>query len=261
MSGSGDADGLTASIRAALEELLLTLADDEFVLGFWDSEWTGIAPQLEEDVAMSSLATDELGHARAFYELLGALTGRDPDAIAYDRGPEDFRHARILDHPRTDWAFSIARRWLYDTADAVRLEALVVSSYLPLAGLVAKIQREERYHLMHADAWLRRLAHADGEARDRLIAALATLRGDATSVFAPLDGEAALIEARILGASMADLRTTWLDRVGATLRELDLPLPDASAPIDRSRLDHSEAFRWLWGEFTSVRRPDPAATW
>ena len=65
MSGSGDADGLTASIRAALEELLLTLADDEFVLGFWDSEWTGIAPQLEEDVAMSSLATDELGHARA----------------------------------------------------------------------------------------------------------------------------------------------------------------------------------------------------
>ena len=188
MSGSGDADGLSDSTRVALEELLLTLADDEFVLGFWDSEWTGIAPQLEEDVAMSSLATDELGHARAFYELLGALTGRDPDAIAYDRGPEDFRHARILDHPRTDWAFSVARRWLYDTADAVRLEALVASSYAPLAGLVAKIQREERYHLMHADAWLRRLAHADGEPRDRLIAALATLRGDATSVFAPLDG-------------------------------------------------------------------------
>ena len=123
--GSGTPD---APARAGLEELLLTLADDEFVLGFWDSEWTGIAPQLEEDVAMSSLATDELGHARAFYELLGTLTGRDPDAIAYDRPPEDFRHARILDHPRTDWAFSVARRWLYDTADAVRLEAFDESS-------------------------------------------------------------------------------------------------------------------------------------
>jgi ring-1,2-phenylacetyl-CoA epoxidase subunit PaaC len=252
---------LPASTKSALEELLLTLADDEFVLGFWDSEWTGIAPQLEEDVAMSSLATDELGHARAFYELLGELSGRDPDSIAYDRGPDAFRHARILDHPRTDWAFSVARRWLYDTADAVRLAALAESSYAPLAGLVVKIQREERYHLMHADAWLRRLAGAGGEPRDRLVAALSTLSGDATSVFAPLDGEAALIDAGILATSMTGLRASWLERVGVTLMELDLPLPDADAPIERGRLDHSDAFRWLWGEFTSVRRLDPAATW
>lgn len=252
---------LSATTRVALEGLLLTLADDEFVLGFWDSEWTGIAPQLEEDVAMSSLATDELGHARAFYELLGSLTGRDADAIAYDRSPEDFRHARILDHPRTDWAFSVARRWLYDTADAVRLEALAASSYAPLAGLVVKIQREERYHLMHADAWLRRLADADGEPRARLVAALAALSADATSVFAPLNGEAALIEAGILAQSMTDLRAAWLERVGGSLTELRLPQPDGDATLDRARLDHSDAFRWLWGEFTSVRRLDPAATW
>ena len=47
------------------------MADDEFVIGFSDSEWTGIAPLLEEDVAMSSLAQDELGHAAALYGLLG----------------------------------------------------------------------------------------------------------------------------------------------------------------------------------------------
>ena len=256
--GSGTLD---AQARAGLEELLLTLADDEFVLGFWDSEWTGIAPQLEEDVAMSSLATDELGHARAFYELLGTLTGRDPDAIAYDRPPDDFRHARILDHPRTDWAFSGARRWLYDTADAVRLEALAESSYEPLARLVVKVRREERYHLMHADAWLRRLAGADGEPRRRLVDALEALRGDATSVFAPLDGEGALVDDGVVAASMTELRDTWLQRAGATLAELRLPLPDASADIRRARHDHSDAFRWLWGEFTSVRRLDPAATW
>ena len=129
--------GLRAPEQDGLAALLLALADDELVIGYWDSEWTGIAPQLEEDVAMSSLATDELGHARAFYMLLGDLTGRDPDAIAYDRTVADLRHARIVDHPRTDWAFSIARRWLYDTADAVRLEALAESTYEPLAELVA----------------------------------------------------------------------------------------------------------------------------
>ncbi len=107
-----------------LEDLLLALADDEFVIGFIDSEWTGIAPMLEEDIATSSISQDELGHATALYGLLAELTGRDPDAIAYDRAPEEFRHCRLLDHPRGDWAFTIARRYLYETADAVRLEAL-----------------------------------------------------------------------------------------------------------------------------------------
>ena len=69
------------------------MADDEFVIGFTDSEWTGIAPLLEEDVAMSSLAQDELGHAAALYGLLAELTGADPDALAYDREPAEYRHA------------------------------------------------------------------------------------------------------------------------------------------------------------------------
>src|SRR6185295_12060095 len=73
---------------AALAGLLRSMADDEFVIGFSDSEWTGIAPLLEEDVAMSSLAQDELGHAAALYGLLGTLTDADPDALAYDREPD-----------------------------------------------------------------------------------------------------------------------------------------------------------------------------
>jgi len=245
----------------ALEALLLSMADDEFVLGFWDSEWTGIAPLLEEDIAMSSLATDELGHARALYGLLGDLTGRDPDAIAYDRAPEDFRHARLLDHPRTDWAFSMARRWLYDTADAVRLEALAASTYSPLADLVTKIRREERYHLLHVDAWLRRLATTPGEPRDRLGAALDALGPDATTVFSLLPDEERLIDDGIIAGSMASLSDRWLAEATTILTSLALPVPATAADLARGRIEHSAAFRWLWGEFTSVRRLDPAAAW
>jgi ring-1,2-phenylacetyl-CoA epoxidase subunit PaaC len=249
------------AVRDGLEALLLSMADDEFVLGFWDSEWTGIAPLLEEDIAMSSLATDELGHARALYGLLGDLTGRDPDAIAYDRAPEEFRHVRLLDHPRTDWAFSMARRWLYDTADAVRLEALAASTYSPLADLVAKIRREERYHLLHVDAWLRRLATTPGEPRDRLSAALETLGPDATTVFSPLPGEAALVSAGVIAGSMASLADRWLAEATTILTSLALPVPAAEVDLAGGRTGHSAAFRWLWGEFTSVRRLDPAAAW
>ena len=245
----------------ALAELLGSMADDEFVIGFSDSEWTGIAPLLEEDVAMSSLAQDELGHAAALYGLLGGLIGTDPDALAYDREFAEYRHCRLLDHGRGDWAMTIARRFLYDTADVVRLEALAAGSWAPLTGLVAKLLREERYHRMHAGAWLDRLARVDGEPRDRLLAALAELGPDAATVFTPLPGEPALIEAGILAAPMDELETGWRDAIGPVFARLGLPMPPPARDPERGRLDHGEAFRWLWGEFTSVRRSDPGATW
>ncbi|MFI5261212.1 MAG: 1,2-phenylacetyl-CoA epoxidase subunit PaaC [Candidatus Limnocylindrales bacterium] len=253
--------GLEAGLLAGLEDLLLAMADDEFVIGYWDSEWTGIAPLLEEDVAMSSIAQDEIGHARALYSLLGELTGRDPDAIAYDRPPDAFRHCRLVDHPRTDWAFTIARRYLYETADAVRLAALAESTFLPLAGLVAKIRREETYHLAHAEGWLRRLADAHPEGRTRLLAALRALAPDAATVFTPLPGEADLVAAGILDRPNAALADEWRLSLVPRFDVLDLPTPGPAADPSTGRTLHSDGFRWLWGEFTAVRNLDPVATW
>jgi len=193
---------LDATTRDALAELLLAMADDEFVLGFWDSEWTGIAPILEEDVAMSSVSQDEIGHAKALFELLAGLTDDDADRIAFGRAPEGYRHAALMNHARTDWAFSIARRFLYENADAVRLESLAASSYQPLADLAVKMRREETYHLLHFALWLRRLAEGGEESRGRLAAQIERLWPDAQAVFAPLAGEACLVAARILPESL-----------------------------------------------------------
>ena len=263
MSGPSDgpADELAPDVRAALTGLLLAAADDELVIGFMESEWTGIAPLLEEDVAMSSLAQDELGHAQALYGLVGRLSGRDPDSIAYDRPPDDFRHARLLDHPRGDWATTIARRYLYDTADAARLSALAGSSWRPLAELVAKVRREERYHLMHADAWLERLARGGDEPRERLVRALLALGPDAGSVLAPVSGIDVLVGAGVVTATAADQAAAWRASVEPRLRALDLPLPPRFVGPAPARGDHSDAFRWLYDEMTSVRQLDPAAVW
>jgi ring-1,2-phenylacetyl-CoA epoxidase subunit PaaC len=245
----------------ALDELLRSMADDEFVIGFSDSEWTGIAPLLEEDVAMSSLAQDELGHAQALYALLADIIGTDADAIAYDREPEDYRHCRLLDHGRGDWAMTIARRYLYDTADAVRLDALAAGTWKPLAELVAKLQREERYHRMHATVWFERLARGGADPRARLIAALDELADDAATVFSPLSDEAVLVGGGILEASMAELERRWRAAIAPVFGALDIAMPPAARDAQRGRLDHGEAFRWLHGEFTMVRRSDQGATW
>jgi ring-1,2-phenylacetyl-CoA epoxidase subunit PaaC len=246
--------------RDALAELLLSVADDEFVIGFWDSEWTGIAPMLEEDVATSSIAQDEIGHARALYELLAELTDDDADRIAYGRAPADFRHAALLNHARGDWAFSVARRYLYETADAVRLSALASSSHKALAALAGKMRREETYHLLHADAWLRRLAEPGPETGERLAGALLRLWPDAHEVFAPLAAEDVLVRDGFLPQPMSALHADWQRQVRPILEPITGPLPDAGPTVE-GRRRRTEDFAWLHGEFTSVARAEAGAMW
>src|SRR2546421_7732496 len=130
---------------------ILEIADDELILGWRNSEWTGIAPLLEEDVAFSSIAQNEIGHARALYELAARELETTADELAFDRSPEEYRCSKLIQLPLVpDWAATVARHYLYEQADEQRLAALKESGDAALAGLAAKIDREEVYHRMHA---------------------------------------------------------------------------------------------------------------
>jgi ring-1,2-phenylacetyl-CoA epoxidase subunit PaaC len=150
---------------------LLEIADDELILGWRDSEWTGIAPLLEEDVAFSSIAQNEIGHARALYELVARERGTNADELAFDRSPEEYRCSALVEKRLLDWEKTIARHYLYEEADATRLERLKQSDDPEVAGLAAKIDREEAYHRMHAQMWFDRLKD-----EQRFTAALDELR-------------------------------------------------------------------------------------
>src|SRR5919199_603495 len=133
---------------------ILEIADDELILGWRNSEWTGIAPLLEEDVAFSSIAQNEIGHARALYELAARELGTTADALAFDRSPDEYRCSRLVQLRLVpDWAATIARQVLYEEADERRLAVLKRADDRELAGLAAKIDREEGYHRMHAQMW------------------------------------------------------------------------------------------------------------
>ena len=214
-------------------DLLLELADDELILGWRDSEWTGIAPFLEEDVAFSSIAQNEIGHARALYELAARDLGAAADELAFDRSPDDYRCAPLVELRRLDWAQTIARHYLYETADAVRIEELKRSDDAEVAGLAAKIDREEVYHRMHAEMWVDRLrATADG--RTRFERAVEELWPYSLGVLPASHRHA-------LGAGVA--------------ARLSLDLPDVQ-PIERAV--HTEELAELWEEMTMVRRSQPA---
>src|SRR5438067_3760011 len=254
-----------------LHTLLLALADDEFILGYRNSEWTGIAPMLEEDVAFSSMAQDEIGHARLMYQMLEAESGISADKIAYARQPEEFLSCKLMDHRKLDWAHAVARQFLYDTADHVRLEALARSSYEPLANASQKIIREEKYHLMHGDMWLNRLATLSDDSRQRLIDALDAIWPDALGIFEELPDESDLVAQGILPEPNSQLLTEWLAEIAPYFLNLDLPFPAVEdsgtyrpivEPVYGGRRgQHTPEFTELWEEMTSVYRLDPEAVW
>jgi ring-1,2-phenylacetyl-CoA epoxidase subunit PaaC len=153
------------------QQQLLEIADDELILGWRDSEWTGIAPLLEEDVAFSSIAQNEIGHARALYELVARERGTTADELAFDREPGEYRCSPLVELRLLDWEKTIARHYLYEEADARRLGELKRSDDAEIAGLAAKIDREETYHRMHAQMWFDRLSD-----EPRFTAALEELR-------------------------------------------------------------------------------------
>ena len=218
-------------------DLLLELADDELILGWRNSEWTGIAPFLEEDVAFSSIAQNEIGHARALYELAAAELGTTADELAFDRKPEEYRCAPLVQLRRLEWARTIARHWLYETADEIRLAALKESDDPEIAGISAKIDREEAYHRMHAEMWLDRLL-ASQEGRARLNEAMDELWPYALGV---LDDEL-----------RPELRRRAEERLERDLADVE-PVP---------REVHEAELRELWEEMTMVRRSEPSgARW
>jgi ring-1,2-phenylacetyl-CoA epoxidase subunit PaaC len=235
---------LTDEEREAVELLLFRLADDEFVIGDRYTDWQVRSPTLESDLALSNIAQDEIGHARLWYDLLEDFEYDEMDLI-WEREPADFKHGTLCELPfdEGDWADVMLRSYLYDVAEAIRLEALVDSSYPRIRDRVEKVLGEEDYHVQHGRRWLERLAEsADG--RERLQSALDRLAPHATTLFEPADED---IEARIsdLGlrsATLAEMRAEWLETVSAFLGSLDLdlgepPLPDVTGR-DGHHTDH-----------------------
>jgi len=240
--------------------LLLALADDELILGHRHSEWTGWAPMIEVDLAFSSIAQDEIAHAQILYELAEPLDGREPDALALGRHPGEYRNAIVCEHDSRDWGYTLARHYLYDVADDVRLGSLESSSWSELAKAVSVIRLEERYHLDHARSWLRRLTGAGHG--DHLSGALATVAGEVSALFEPLWEEDVLVRSGELPRPHDELRQEWQDRVTSELSSYGLPVPDFTPAATGGRYgQRSPDFAPLWEDLTGLYRTHQGATW
>lgn len=256
-------NNLSQEYTLALKELLYKMADDQLILGHRNSEWTGIGPVIEEDIAFGSLAQDKVGQAYNLYQLLNDLGENDPDQIAFNRKVEDFKCCHFVEYPIGEYDFSLIRHFLFDHAELLRFEMLSTSSYQPLANLAKKFKGEIKYHVFHANTFISQLSKGTEESRKRMQVALDYAFPLALSIFEPSPYKETLIKENIFAGEEA-LKEKWLNVVSGILENADLQIPqvkDQEACFGGRKGLHTLYLAPMLKEMTEVFATDASAYW
>ena len=240
------------------------MADDALIIGHRNSEWTGIGPMLEEDLAFSSMAQDKIGHAIALYTILHEVLGEaDPDTLGFKRTEKEFKSCHLVEQPIGEYDFSTIRHFLFDHAELLRYESLTQSSFQPLAQLAKKVKGEIKYHVMHADTFVKQLSNGNEESKARMQQALNNTWHLALGIFEAGEYELELTSNNIFIGEV-ELKKRWLEKVTPLLESYGLTIPatDETKIANGGRKGyHTEYLKPLLDEMCEVTRTDIDAEW
>lgn len=247
-----------------VKDLLYKMADDALIIGHRNSEWTGIGPMLEEDLAFSSMAQDKIGHAQALYKILHEVLGEpEPDKLGFMRTEKEFKCCQLVELPIGEYDFSIVRQFLFDHAELLRYEMLSQSSFQPLAQLAKKVKGEIKYHVLHADTFVKQLASGTEESKARMQSSLNYAWHYALGIFETSEFEGDLIAQNIFPGE-EELKERWLRKISTIIESAGLKVPatDETKIVYGGRKGfHSEYLKPLLHEMTEVVRLDLNAEW
>ncbi len=238
-------------------EFLTAFADDEHLIGSHHAWWIGIAPFLEEDLAFCSIAQDELGHALALYDLVTD----DIDQFALRRDRSAYRSCDFVEMVMPDWADTLVRHWLYDTAEHLRWEALADSSSVEVRGIAARALTEESFHVKHARLMVSRSVQSE-QARNIVIDSLQRLLPHSATMWASVAGEAEALTSGVTTMSSEQLAEQYAQALRNDVNEWGLDVPIVLEPTGQShRLERHHDFDDFYASLNLVMDLDPTANW
>lgn len=260
---------MTASIqidRSLPQQYLLRLGDTCLILGQRLGEWCGHAPVLEEDIALTNMALDLIGQARALLTHAGRAQGFDEDQLAFLRDERDYLNPTLVELPNGpgrpgDFALTVQRNLMVATLLKLLWQKLADSSDAELAAIAGKAVKEARYHQQHAADWVVRLGDGTDESHRRSQDALNMLWRYTPELFeADAVDEAAVASG--LGPRWADVRADWAAEVGDVLAEAGLATP-AETPFRSTgkRGVHTEHMGYILAEMQHLQRAFPGGAW
>lgn len=249
--------------QEALFNYTLRLGDTSLILAQRLSEWTGHGPFLEEDLALTNIALDIFGRAKALLEYAAKTEGkgRTEDDLAFFRNDREYFNALITEQPNGDYAKTIVRQALVDCFDLAFYTALAESKDETLAGIAAKSIKEITYHKRHSFSWVNRFGNGTEESFNRLQQGLNEIWPYAGELFEMNETDAALIKEGI-AVDLSTLKANWEKEIHQLLTAANLVVPESTYTQSGSRKGlHSEHLSYILAEMQSLPRMHPTAKW
>ena len=247
---------------------VLRIADTCLIHAQRLAEWCGHGPVLEEDIALTNMALDLLGQARALLTHAAALEGGgfDEDQLACLRDERDFFNLTLVEQPMRrssahapggDFADTVLRNFLLAAWLKALWAGFAASKDATLAAIAAKALNEARYHVEHAGDWVVRLGDGTEESAQRMRSALQRAWPYTNEMFADdaIDGCG-------LGPTRSSLRAAWDAEVATVFADAHLAAPPATPFLSTgTKGRHSEHLGFMLAEMQVLQRQFPGGRW
>jgi 1,2-phenylacetyl-CoA epoxidase catalytic subunit len=210
-----------------MRRILTVSADTELVSAPAYLRAAQHAPALNNFGSAMSIVQDELAHAHIGYRLLGDL-GVDAPALIYERAPQDFKYPYAFDVPLDSWHELVLANAFYDQAGFVLLSDVHESStFGPWKRALAKVDKEETFHLRHGRTWVKKLCE-DPDDKRRLQESIDWMFILTLEWFGLPDERkrhGIQLEYGFKGKTNDELRQAWMAEVVPFMEEVGLDVP------------------------------------
>ncbi len=262
----------------------LQLADNALILGHRLSEWCGHGPVLEQDIALTNMALDHLGQARAFYQYAAEIYNTLPepekkevfsspfflennlplteDHLAYLRDAWDFKNVLLTEQPNGDWAYTIARSFFYDQYAVLLYQSLKQSNDPAIAAIAEKSLKEATYHSRWSSEWVIRLGDGTELSKQKMQQALTDTWPYTGELFMMSDAEQAMLKEGV-APGIDHLQASWNSYISGVIEEATLEqLPaDTWMHSGGKQGTHSEYLGYILAEMQFMQRAYPGLEW
>lgn len=210
-----------------IRRILTVSADTEFISAPSYLRAAQDAPAFNNFGSAMSIVQDELAHAHIGYRLLGDL-GVDMDWLIYERPAHQFKHPYAFDVPLNTWVELVCANAMYDQAGFVLLGDVHASStFGPWKRALAKVDKEETFHLRHGRTWLKKLTK-DPDGRQQVQAAVDWMFILTLEWFGLPDSlkqHSVQLDYGFKGKSNDQLRQAWMSEVVPFMDEIGIRVP------------------------------------
>jgi ring-1,2-phenylacetyl-CoA epoxidase subunit PaaC len=249
---------------APLFDYLLHLADNAAILCQRLGAWCGHGPVLEQDIALTNIALDQVGLARMLYQYAGQVEGkgRGEDDLAYLRDSWDFKNCLLVEMPNGDWGQTILRQFIYDAWALPLYDVLSKSTDENLSAIAIRTAKEVRYHYRFSSEWVIRLGDGTNESRQRMVDALQFLWPFVNELTQPAPYEQALMASGVI-PDLSGVVASFKESLRVVFEEATLPVPDFDTWSQTGGKTgvHTEHLGYILAEMQHLQRTYPQAAW